>query len=152
MPNPARHVPMSLHIRTYRDIDRDAVVALWEVCGLVRPWNDAASDIARAMQTREATLMVGIKQDELIGSVMVGHDGHRGWIYYLAVHPERQGHGHGREMMAEAELWLVSRGVPKIQLMVRTGNETARQFYETLGYASQDVTVFGKWLDKSEEH
>lgn len=138
---------MSLHIRTYREQDRDAVIALWERCGLTRPWNDPAADIELCVRSREASLMVGYKEGELIASVMVGHDGHRGWIYYLAVQPGHQGHGHGREMMTEAELWLTSRGIPKVQLMVRTGNQSAEAFYGALGYEAQDVTVFGKWLN-----
>ena len=138
---------MSLHIRTYREQDRDAVIALWERCALTRPWNDPSADIDLCVRSREATLMVGYREDDLIASVMVGHDGHRGWIYYLAVEPERQGHGHGREMMAEAELWLASRNVGKVQLMVRIGNADAEAFYGALGYEAQDVTVFGKWLN-----
>lgn len=138
---------MSLHIRTYREPDRDAVIALWERCALTRPWNDPAADIDLCVRSREATLMVGYNGHELDASVMVGHDGHRGWIYYLAVAPDRQGHGHGREMMAEAELWLTSRGIPKVRLMVRAGNSDGEAFYAALGYKAQDVTVFGKWLN-----
>lgn len=76
---------------------------------------------------------------------MAGHHAHRGWVYYLAVDPEYQGHGLGRELMEEAGLWLASRGAPKIELMVRGGNERAEKCYEALGFVRQDVTVYGKW-------
>ncbi|KCZ97097.1 acetyltransferase [Hyphomonas polymorpha PS728] len=82
----------------------------------------------------------------MIGSVMAGHDGHRGWVYYLAVEPAHQGRGAGRELMEEAGLWLASRGAPKIELMVRDGNDRAEKFYEALGFERQDVKVYGKWL------
>ena len=128
------------------------MIALWERCALTRPWNDPAADIDLCLRSREATLMVGFREDDLIASVMVGHDGHRGWIYYLAVDPARQGHGHGREMMSEAELCLTNRGAPKVQLLVRTGNADAEAFYEALGYRPQEVTVFGKWLNDPNAH
>nr|WP_321358941.1 GNAT family N-acetyltransferase [uncultured Hyphomonas sp.] len=77
---------------------------------------------------------------------MAGHDGHRGWVYYLSVLPDLQGKGAGRELMEEAGLWLLSRGAPKLELMVREGNERAAKFYEALGFERQQVTVYGKWL------
>ena len=60
----------------------------------------------------------------------VGHDGHRGWVYYVAVHPSRRGQGLGRELMAGAERWVAGRGIPKMQLMVRSTNTGTREFYE----------------------
>ncbi|WP_439620223.1 hypothetical protein [Hyphomonas sp.] len=80
---------MSLHILTYREPDRDALIASWERRALIRPWNEPVADIDQCLRSREATLMVGYKEDDLIASVMVGHDGHRGCIYYLAVDLER---------------------------------------------------------------
>tara|TARA_R110001606_G_scaffold181323_1_gene328034 strand:+ start:250 stop:684 length:435 start_codon:yes stop_codon:yes gene_type:complete len=137
---------MALHIRDFREPDRAALIALWETCALTRPWNDPNTDLDRAVTARDAALLVGTWNEGVVASIMVGHDGHRGWIYYLAVSPDRQGRGHGREMMAEAELWLEARGAPKVQLMVRDGNEIAAAFYQALGYERQDVAVFGKWL------
>ncbi|WP_300381108.1 GNAT family acetyltransferase [Henriciella sp.] len=137
---------MTLHIREFREEDRDHVVALWSMCELTRPWNDPDADIDLAVRSREASLLVGLKQDEIMASIMVGHDGHRGWIYYLAVTPDHRSHGHGREMMAEAELWLQSRRIPKVHLMVRSGNTDAAEVYKALGYERQEVSVFGKWL------
>ena len=142
---------MALHIRDFREADRAALIALWEACALTRPWNDPDADVDRAVTSRDATILVGTVDGVVVASVMAGHDGHRGWIYYLAVSPDRKARGHGREMMAEAELWLKARGAPKVQLMVRQGNETAAAFYTTLGYERQDVTVLGKWLTPSPE-
>lgn len=78
---------------------------------------------------------------------MVGFDGHRGWVYYLAVAPEKRGFGIGRMLMLEAEQWLKAIGCPKIQLMVRGDNNVARGFYAALGYDLQDVVTLGRRLD-----
>ena len=135
-----------MHVRDFRETDRPALTTLWEACGLTRPWNDPNDDIDRAVATRDATIRVGYLGDRLAGSVMAGHDGHRGWVYYLAVDPSQQGRGLGRELMEEAGLWLLSRGAPKLELMVREGNDRAAKFYEALGFERQPVTVYGKWL------
>lgn len=127
--------------------DADAAVALWNLCGLTRPWNDAAADFTRAM-SGPSSAVLGLREDgELVGTAMVGQDGHRGWIYYLAVAPSAQGTGLGRILMAACERWLVERNVPKIQFMVRTDNATVLDFYDHLGYAHQDVVVLGRRLD-----
>lgn len=137
---------MTMHVRDFREMDRPDLVALWEACGLTRPWNDPNDDIDRMVATRDATILIGHAGDQLAGSVMAGQDGHRGWVYYLAVDPALQGKGFGRELMEEAGLWLQSRGAPKLELMVRDGNDHAAKFYETLGFERQQVTVYGKWL------
>jgi ribosomal protein S18 acetylase RimI-like enzyme len=80
----------------------------------------------------------------LIGSAMVGEDGHRGWVYYLACHPEHQGAGIGRAMMMAAEAWLMERGVWKVQLLVRGDNVGVRAFYERLGYRLVDTVLMQK--------
>lgn len=130
--------------------DASAAVALWEACGLTRPWNDPASDFARALGGPSSTVL-GVRASgggiSLLGTVMVGGDGHRGWVYYLAVSPESQGQGLGRALMGAAEDWLRERDLPKIQLMVRRGNDGVVAFYERLGYAIQDVLVLGRRLD-----
>jgi len=130
--------------------DAAAVVALWRVCGLTRPWNDPHADFALALGTATSTVLVARDGAEIIGSAMVGFDGHRGWIYYLAVAPGRQRGGLGRALMTAAEAWLRARGVPKVQLMVREGNEAALGFYEALGLERQPVVVFGRFLDGDE--
>lgn len=140
-----------MHVRDFRETDRSRLIALWDACGLTRPWNDPNSDIDRSTAARESTVLVGSVDRKLVGSIMAGHDGHRGWVYYLAVDPDYRGHGFGRELMEEAGLWLASRGAPKLELMVRDGNDSAARFYEALGFERQDVTVYGKWLKSPAE-
>ena len=140
-------MPPSLSIREYRSADRDAVIALWETCSLTRPWNDPATDIAFCVSRPESTVLVGEADGRIIASVMTGHDGHRGWLYYLAVEPGLQKNGHGRAMVAAAEDWLKARGAPKIMLMVRPENEQVRAFYGALGYEEEPRVIFAKRLD-----
>ncbi|MFA6113993.1 MAG: GNAT family acetyltransferase [Sphingomonas sp.] len=125
--------------------DAPAVIALWEACGLTRPWNDPLADFTRALAGPISTILI-MGQGPLAGSVMVGFDGHRGWVYYLAVAPDHRRHGLGRILMAEAEAWLRARGAPKIQLMVRDDNHAALGFYEALGLEPQKVVTLGKFL------
>ncbi|MEH3038444.1 MAG: GNAT family acetyltransferase [Sphingomonas paucimobilis] len=127
--------------------DAAAVVALWHACGLTRPWNDPEADFARALGGAGSTILVARDGDVPVGSVMVGHDGHRGWLYYLAVRPALQGRGIGTALFDAAEQWLSARSVPKLQLMVREDNEAALAFYRRLGLEQQNVIVFGRFLD-----
>jgi ribosomal protein S18 acetylase RimI-like enzyme len=127
-------------------IDAGEVIALWEACGLTRPWNDPAADFARAIGGPASAVLVLDDAGALAASVMVGCDGHRGWIYYLAVAPARRRAGLGRTMMAAAEAWLRARGAPKLQLMVREDNEAALGFYEALGLERQHVVTLGRFL------
>jgi len=129
------------------DGDVEAVVGLWRRCDLTRPWNPPHADLAQARVTPTSTVLVGKIGGVLVASVMVGYDGHRGWVYYLAVAPEAQRGGLGRRMMQAAEAWLRERGAPKIQLMVRNTNTAAIGFYERLGLERQDVVTLGKRLD-----
>lgn len=126
--------------------DAEAVIALWEACGLTRPWNDPARDFALALGSGASAVLVVREGNALAGSVMTGFDGHRGWIYYLAVAPDHRRKGIGRALMAAAEAWLRERGAPKIQLMVREGND-AVGFYEALGLERQQVVTLGRFLD-----
>jgi ribosomal protein S18 acetylase RimI-like enzyme len=126
--------------------DEAAVTALWEACGLTRPWNDPASDFRLAVDGATSVILVLRDEAGLAASVMTGFDGHRGWVYYLAVARGRRRRGLGREMMAAAEAWLRARGVPKIQLMVRDDNEAALAFYEALGLERQKVVTLGRFL------
>ena len=119
--------------------DADEVIALWHACGLTRPWNDPHADFDRAQA------VLGMHADEgLIGTAMVGHDGHRGWIYYLAVDPRHQGRGLGRTLTAACEDWVRERGIPKIDVMVRNENAEVRGFYEALGWQLDDVVVYSR--------
>jgi ribosomal protein S18 acetylase RimI-like enzyme len=135
-----------LAIREYARRDLESVIALWDRCGLTRPWNDPAADLALCRESGHGAVLVGSEAGAIAATVMVGHDGHRGWVYYLAVDPSRQGRGFGRRMMAAAEAWLVERAVPKIELMVRGENEAVRAFYRRLGYAESNVRVMERWL------
>jgi ribosomal protein S18 acetylase RimI-like enzyme len=137
----------TLSIAPLDDSDIAAVTALWERCGLVRPWNDPAADIALARRGPNSTLLVGRDADRIVTSVMVGHDGHRGWVYYVGVDPDCQGKGFGRAIMQAAEDWLRAQGVSKLQLLVRSDNTKVQAFYETLGYDEQDRIIYAKWLD-----
>lgn len=125
--------------------DRTAAVALWQACGLTRPWNDPAVDFDRAVGGQGSAILGVDAGAALVGTVMVGDDGHRGWLYYLAVAPSHRGSGLARILVAAAEGWLRDRGVPKVQLMIRDGNDAAG-FYAALGYEAADVTVMARWL------
>jgi ribosomal protein S18 acetylase RimI-like enzyme len=123
-------------------------VTLWHEAGLTRPWNDPVADLERALAGPASTVLAATDDGgELVGTVMVGHDGHRGWLYYLAVRPYRQREGVGRELVAACETWLRARRVPKLQLMVREGNAAAVGFYGALGYERSEVVVLGRRLD-----
>lgn len=125
----------------------DAAVDLWHECGLTRPWNDPAEDLSRAVRGVDSTVLACLHDDRLLGTAMVGHDGHRGWVYYVAVRPDERRSGVGRALMQACEQWAVRRGVPKLQLMVRAGNEPVLAFYERLGYDASPVVVLGRRLD-----
>ena len=133
-------------IRPFEAADEDAVVALWEACGLTRPWNDPRADIARKLADSPELFLVVEEEGVVVGSVMVGYDGHRGWINYLAVHPSRQRGGIGRALMEAAEEQLAAMGCAKVNLQMRDGNEAARGFYEAIGYGQDPVLSYGKRL------
>jgi GNAT superfamily N-acetyltransferase len=127
--------------------DRQDVVALWHLVGLTRPWNDPGADFDRAV-SGPASAVLGLRTGgDLVASAMVGHDGHRGWVYYVAVRPERRGEGLGRQIMAEAERWLRDRGAVKVHVMVRDSNHEVSAFYAGLGYEPAEVKVLARWLD-----
>ncbi|OKO76837.1 GNAT family acetyltransferase [Bradyrhizobium sp. NAS96.2] len=144
MPSP------SLAIAEITDADVADVVTLWQACGLTRPWNDPAADIALARRGSSSTVLVGRDDGAIVATAMVGHDGHRGWVYYVAVDPNRQGKGLGRTMMTAVEDWLRAAGMPKLQLLVRRENAKASAFYQTLGYEESTSVMLAKWLDGRE--
>jgi ribosomal protein S18 acetylase RimI-like enzyme len=135
-----------MEFRELSAVDRDAATALWAATGLTRPWNDPGVDFDRALTGRTSSVLGAFDDHELVATAMVGDDGHRGWVYYLAVDPDRHDGGLGRRMMAEAERWLRERGVVKVNLMVRRDNDAARGFYERLGYRDAETTVLARWL------
>jgi ribosomal protein S18 acetylase RimI-like enzyme len=126
----------------------DAAIRLWQDSGLTRPWNDPEADLRRAAGGGSSCVLAAIGDDDgLLATAMVGHDGHRGWVYYLAVDAAQRGRGLGRQMMEACEDWVRSRGIPKIQLMVRATNRGTIGFYEHLGYADSEVVVLAHRLD-----
>jgi ribosomal protein S18 acetylase RimI-like enzyme len=135
-------------LRDLTAIDRDQAVALWEECGLTVPWNDPKSDYDRALAEPTSTILGGVAEGELIATVMLGHDGHRGWMYYLAVSPAAQGEGHARTLVKACEAWMRLRHVPKLQLMVRQTNSQVLGFYQKMGYADDNVLVLSKRFSK----
>ena len=131
--------------------DRDAVIALWRACSLTRDWNDPRDDFDLAMATATSTILIARDDGPITGTIMVGFDGHRGWVYYLGVDPALRRSGTGRALMAAAEQWLRDRGAPKMQLMIREGNEVALAFYAALGFAPQPMAIVGKFLGAGEQ-
>ena len=131
----------------FTDADRPGLAALWDLCGLSRPWNPAQADIDALAAHEAAEILVARDAGAVIASVAVGHDGHRGWLYYVAVDPAHRGRGLGRAAVAAGEDWLRARGVPKVQLMVRETNAPVIGFYAAQGYEDAHVRVLAKWLD-----
>ena len=136
----------SLHLRPYRAADEATVIALWHACGLTRPWNNPQLDIARKLTTQPELFLVGSVDAALVATVMVGFDGHRGWVNYLAVAVRHRRSAIGRALMDEAERLLTERGCPKLNLQVRSTNVDVIAFYRSLGYATDDVVSLGKRL------
>lgn len=137
----------SISIRPFAVADTEAVVALWRAAGLVKPWNDPYLDIERKLTVQPELFLVAVASDStLVGTAMVGYEGHRGWVNYLAVADPARGTGLGRRLMDEAERLLVERGCPKLNLQVRTSNTEVIAFYERLGYAVDDAVSLGKRL------
>ncbi|MBD8660911.1 GNAT family acetyltransferase [Frigoribacterium sp. CFBP 8754] len=144
-----------MEIRAFAPADTETVVALWEECGLTRPWNDPRRDIERKLQVQPELFLVGTDrvetadggvQEAVVATAMAGHEGHRGWLYYVAVAPALRGGGRARALVAEVERLLTEAGCPKLQLMVRSGNDDALAAWSALGYERQDVVVLGKRL------
>jgi ribosomal protein S18 acetylase RimI-like enzyme len=140
----------ALAIADIADADVTAVIALWQACGLTRPWNDPASDIALARRGPNSTVLIGRDQDAIVATAMVGHDGHRGWVYYVASDPALRGKGYGRAIMNAAENWLRAAGMAKLQLLVRRENTGVAAFYQSIGFEEAQTIMLAKWLDGRE--
>ncbi len=136
-----------MQIREMTHDDIDSVTALWQACGLTRPWNDVGQDMHFALNGPASTGLVGLVDGRIAAGLLVGHDGHRGSVYYVAVHPDHRSGGYGRQIMAAAEDWLRERGGWKLNLLVRQGNEDVMNFYRALDYADQQCIALGKRLD-----
>ena len=138
----------AIELRAFRSVDTEAVVALWDRCGLVRPWNDPRKDVARKLAVQPDLFLLGCQAGAIVASAMAGYDGHRGWIYYFAVDPAHRRRGVGCALLAEVERRLVALGCPKINLQVRGDNAQALAFWERLGFARDDTTSLGKRLER----
>ncbi|MEN6541725.1 GNAT family acetyltransferase [Parvibaculum sp.] len=135
-----------LSIRPARDGDVPALVRLWDACGLTRPWNDAPTDIAFARRGPNSDVLVAEDEGKLLAAVIVGHDGHRGGVYYVSSDPEHRWQGYGRLIMEAAEAWLVQRGAWKLNLFVRKSNVPVIDFYKSLGYGEDETVPLSKRL------
>lgn len=133
-------------IRAFRPADEAAVVALWEACGLVRPWNNPHRDIERKLTEQPELFLVGELAHTVVATAMIGFDGHRGWLYYLAVAPAHRGKAFGTRLVREAEKLLRERGCPKLNLQVRASNAGVIEFYRKLGYAQDEALSLGRRL------
>ena len=135
-----------MDIRPFREADAPTVIALWDACALTRPWNDPAKDIARKLGVQRELFVVGEADGTLMASAMAGYDGHRGWVNYLAVHPDFRRQGHGQALMRHVEQGLPALGCPKLSQQVRSSNASVLAFYQALGFGQDDVVSLGKRL------
>ena len=137
-----------LFIRPFQTEDEASVVSLWQLCELTVPWNNPYKDIARKLKVQPELFLVGMLDSLLIATVMGGYDGHRGWINYLAVHPDFQGQGYAQQVMENVESELRKRGCPKINLQIRSGNARVMAFYQKLGFKDDQALSMGKRLEE----
>lgn len=135
-----------MKIRGYQISDQTQVIELWQSCNLTVPWNDPQKDIERKLAVDADLFLVCTDNDNVIGTVMGGYDGHRGWVNYLAVCPSQQRKGVGRKLMGAVEKRIRSKGCPKINIQVRTTNKDVLAFYDALGYKADEVVSLGKRL------
>ena len=146
----ARH-DCAILIRAFEQADEEAVVALWQQCDLLRPWNDPHLDIQRKLAIQPELFLVAASESGITGTVMCGYEGHRGWVNYLAVSPIHQNMGLGRRLMQSAESTLEALGCPKLNIQVRETNEAVLAFYKKLGYTVDPVVSLGKRLITDEK-
>ena len=137
-----------LFIRPFQTEDEASVVSLWQLCELTVPWNNPYKDIARKLKVQPELFLVGMLDSLLIATVMGGYDGHRGWINYLAVHPDFQGQGYAQQVMENVESELRKRGCPKINLQIRSVNARVLTFYQKLGFSDDQALSMGKRLEE----
>ena len=138
---------MDLVFRIFDPADESAVIELWESCGLTRPWNDPKTDIAIKRNHSPEQFIVGLIDERIVASGMAGYDGHRGTVNYLAIDPEFQGKGLGRQLMNEVERILEAIGCPKVNILFRNENERVLDFYKAIDYTDNDCVSMGKRLD-----
>src|SRR5436309_10602399 len=135
---------MTLGFRACRDEDVAAVIALWNACDILRSHHDPQREVAFVREATNGELFLAFADEQLVGSVIVGHDSHRAWMYRVAVDPALRGRGYGRALVAQAEAWAIARRLPKLMLLIREGNEAVFSFYERLGYRQEPRLVMSK--------
>lgn len=131
--------------RATRD-DEAQAVALWERAGLTRPWVDASRDFVRGVECEQSDILLAVDGGLVIGTTLVADDGHRGWLYSVAVEPDYRGAGIGAALIRAAEAWLAHRGQTQVRLLVRAENLGVMGFYERLGYADIACSTLGRSL------
>ncbi|CAM3978134.1 GNAT family acetyltransferase [Psychrobacter arenosus] len=136
----------NMKMRTFKESDRQSIIQLWQDCNLSRPWNDPDQDISRKVAFQPELFLVAEDKEQVIASAMAGYDGHRGSVYYLAVSPEYQARGIGKQLMSEIENRLIKLGCPKLNIVVRSSNDKVLEFYRKLGYMPDDIVSLGKRL------
>ena len=134
--------------RKFKKTDTDAVIKLWKTCKLIVTWNDPLKDIRRKLSVKDNLFIIGEINKKIIATAMAGYDGHRGYIYYLAVLPEHQKKRIGSSILSIIEQKLYKLGCPKINLFVRNTNIKVKAFYKTNNYEMQDSQIYGKRLIK----
>lgn len=135
-----------MKVRTFEPTDTDEVIALWQACELLRPWNDPVLDVQRKLKVNDSLFLVGLSAGNIVASVMGGYDGHRGWMNYLAVAPGHQRKGYATRLVSSLEARLLAVGCPKINLQIRTDNVSVQAFYKKLGFSVDDAVSMGKRL------
>lgn len=136
-----------MKIRKYRDTDRDEVINLWHrVFPDPAPRNepDRVIDLKLAI---DDMILVAIQDKKLIGTTIAGYDGHRGWLYSVAVDPDYRNNGIGRKLVESAVDLLKQHGCIKVNLQVLPGNHEVTGFYEAIGFEIEDRISMGKLLD-----
>lgn len=137
----------ALTIRSYQPSDAEAVAQLWrDVFVNDQPWHDPLADVRRKEAQRDELLLIGLIDATVIATVLVGYDGHRGWIYRVAVAPTHRTRGFGRAMVVAAEQRLRTLGCPKLNLQIIWSNRAVVGFYERLGYVIEERVSMGKPL------
>lgn len=139
-----------MEIRPYIDSDEGSVAKLWrEVFPDAPSWNRPELDIRRKLSIQRELFFVAIENLEIVGTAMGGYDGHRGWVYYVAVSPRHRRQGIGTALMKRVERDLAELGCPKLNLQIRTDNEEVITFYKKLGYMVEERVSMGKHLEAS---
>jgi ribosomal protein S18 acetylase RimI-like enzyme len=141
---------MSPRLRAYREEDFAALMALWNACGLLKPHHDPRREVSLVQHAANAEIFLAFLDDRLAGSIQIGHDGHRAWMYRLGVAPDLRGRGIARALIGHAESWSIARGLPKLMLMIRDGNESVMGLYRRLGYEQEPRLVMSKSFSEAD--